>query len=80
MIYNTNLKIKGSIMEDLFTIKEAAQESKMSPGWWRQRVFHRDVRFLKVGRKVLIPKTTIDQVLTQSIVEPRKNSRYSRGN
>ena len=70
---------------ELLTIIEAAELSRMSPAWWRQKVFRKEIRFLKVGRRVLIPRSTIDELLTESIVEPRNQSsrdfgcRSSRG-
>ncbi len=57
---------------ELLTVIEAAQLSRMSAAWWRQRIFRKEVKFLKVGRRVLIPKSTIDELLNQSVVEPKK--------
>jgi excisionase family DNA binding protein len=57
---------------ELLTVIEAAELSRMSPAWWRQRVFRKEIRFLKVGRRVLIPRSTVDELLTQSIVEPKR--------
>ena len=56
---------------ELLTVIEAAQLSRMSAAWWRQRIFRKEIRFLKVGRHVLIPKSTVDELLSQSVVEPR---------
>ena len=56
---------------ELLTITEAAKLTRMSSAWWRQRVFRKEIKFLKVGRRVLIPKSTIDELLNQSIVEPK---------
>lgn len=61
---------------ELLTVKEAAEKTKMSVGWWRQRVFHNDVRFLKIGRRVLIPQSTIEEIISKSIVEPRPDSEF----
>jgi excisionase family DNA binding protein len=57
---------------ELLTVIEAAELTRMSPAWWRQRVFRKEIRFLKVGRRVLIPRSTVDELLTRSIVEPKK--------
>jgi excisionase family DNA binding protein len=59
----------------LLTVTEAAELSRMSTAWWRQRIFRKEIRFLKVGRRVLIPKSTVDELLNRSVVEPRKKDR-----
>ncbi len=56
---------------ELLNIGQCAEITGLSQSWWRQRVFRREVRFLKVGRRVLIPRSTIDELLRQSVVEPR---------
>jgi len=56
---------------ELLTVIEAAELTRMSPGWWRQKVFRKEIRFLKVGRRVLIPKATVEEILTQAIREPK---------
>ncbi len=56
---------------ELLTVTECAQISRMSAAWWRQRIFRKEIRFLKVGRRVLIPKDTVEELLTRSIVEPK---------
>ena len=58
---------------NLLTVPEAAEATRMSVGWWRQRIFNRDVRFLKIGGKVLVPHSTIEEILSQSGVEPAPN-------
>jgi excisionase family DNA binding protein len=57
---------------DLLTVKEAAQMTRMSASWWRQRVFRREIEYLKIGRSVRIPKATVDQVLERSLVQERR--------
>ena len=61
---------------DLLSVREAAEETKMSLGWWRQRIFHKDIRVVKIGRRVFIPRSTIDDILNRSIVEPRPDSKF----
>jgi len=56
---------------EVVSISQAAEITGMSQSWWRQRIFRREIRFLKVGRRVLIPKDTIEELLSQSVVEPR---------
>jgi excisionase family DNA binding protein len=63
--------IKRGKSMDLFNVKEAAELTRMSQSWWRQRVFRNEVRFLKIGSRVLIPKSTVDDLLEGSIVEAR---------
>ena len=56
---------------ELLTITEAAKLTRLSTAWWRTRIFRKEVRFLKVGRRVFIPRSTIDDLLNKSIVEPK---------
>lgn len=56
---------------ETFTIAEAAEESKMSEAWWRQQIFLKKIRYLKIGRRTFIPKKTLDDLYKRSIVEPR---------
>jgi excisionase family DNA binding protein len=56
---------------ELLNVNEAARLTGMSTSWWRMKIFKKEIRFLKLGRRVLIPRSTIDELLTQSIVEPR---------
>jgi len=44
----------------------------VSPAWWRQKIFRKKIRYLKIGRKILIPQSTIDEILKEAVVEPRK--------
>lgn len=63
-------------MENLLTVKEAAAVSRMSESWWRQRIFREEVPFVRIGRKVLIPESTVDGI--QKRIQPRSNSKYSK--
>ena len=60
---------------EFMSICRAAEYIGMSQSWLRQRVFRREIKFLKVGRRVLIPKSTIDELLAQSVVEPRTKAK-----
>lgn len=60
---------------ELLTVIEAAKISRLSAAWWRQRIFRKEIRFLKVGRRVLIPKSTVEELLIQSVVEPKNKPR-----
>lgn len=68
---------KGGIYMDLLTVREAAEETKMSLGWWRQRIFLKDVRVVKIGRRVFIPRSTIEDIIARSIVDPRPESKFA---
>ena len=60
-----NLQENGAteVKMQLYTVREAAAMTRMSASWWRQRIFFRQIRFLKIGRRVLIPRETIDELL-----------------
>ena len=60
--------------EQLLTIAEAADRSRMSESWWRQRVHRKEVRYVKIGTRVFIPISTIETV--QTVIEPRAGSKY----
>lgn len=57
-------------MEKIFSIKEASDLSRMSVAWWRRKILLNEIRYLKIGRRVLIPKSTIDDLFKRAIVEP----------
>jgi len=52
-----------------YTIKEAAEISRMSESWWRQQILKKKVLYHRVGKKILIPEETIEGIY--STVEPR---------
>ena len=57
--------------EKIWTIPEAAERSRMSISWWRQRISAGEVGFLRIGRRVFIPEDTIKKILREGIVEPK---------
>jgi len=57
------------MVEKHYTVDEAATISRMSISWWRQRLFHKDIKHLKIGRRVFIPESVITDLLNKSIVE-----------
>lgn len=59
----------------LLTVKEAAEQTRMSTSWWRQRVFRKDIRFFKIGRRVFVPQSTVDEIFQRSLVEPGQRER-----
>jgi excisionase family DNA binding protein len=54
-----------------YTVNETAEKLRLSPAWVRQKIFRRQIRFLKIGRRVFIPDSTIEDILQKSVVEPR---------
>ena len=55
-----------------YTIKEAADRLKMSTAWLRKKIFTGELRHMKIGRRVFIPESVLEEILTHSVVEPRK--------
>ena len=55
----------------LNTVNETAGRLRLSQATIRKKIFLREIRFLKIGSRVLIPDETIEEILRQSIVEPR---------
>jgi excisionase family DNA binding protein len=54
----------------MLSVKEAAALSGMSEGWWRARIFRKEVPFHKIGRRVLISEEDVRSMLEQSRVQP----------
>jgi excisionase family DNA binding protein len=57
---------------DLMTVQEAATATKMSASWWRQRIFRKQIKYVKLGRAVRIPASVIEEILNRALVEPRE--------
>ena len=57
-------------MEKLYTVNEASEISRMSVAWWRMAIFQKKVRYVKIGSRVLIPETTLKDLINTSVVEP----------
>ena len=53
------------------TVKEAANQTRMSVSWWRKMVFEKRIKHLKIGRRVLIPADVVDELFNNSIVDVR---------
>ncbi len=64
-------------MDQLLNVEQAARRTGMSASWVRQRIFRREIRFLKIGSRVLIPESTIEELIQSSIVEPRNQYKQS---
>lgn len=61
-------------MEPLHSIKESAVISRMSTSWWRQKVFRKEVRYVRIGRRIWIPQSTIEDLVKKGLVEPENKS------
>ena len=59
-------------MEKLLTVKEVAAITRTSLGWWRQRITRKEIRFYRLGKRTLIPESTLDQILKGGAVDPVK--------
>jgi len=59
---------------ELLTVEEAAKATRMSAGWWRQKIFRREIKFVRIGRSVRIPRSTVDEILQGGTVEPSRRS------
>jgi len=55
-----------------YSIVEASKRLKMSEAWIRQKIFKKEIRYLKIGRRVFIPESTIQEILSKSVIEPQK--------
>lgn len=60
------------LREKKYTVREASEESGMSVSWWRQKCFQRKIVYLKIGRKVLIPESTLQEVMRNAVVIPTR--------
>jgi len=60
---------------EFFTVAEAAKQLRMSTAWVRQKIFKKEIRYLKIGRRVFIPRTTVEDIIGGAIVEPRRTSK-----
>lgn len=58
----------------LLSVGEAALQTKMSVAWWRMKIFRKEIQFVKLGRRVLIPQETVDEMVRSGVVEPRMRS------
>ena len=69
---------KKEVIEEVYTVREAAEKTKLSIAWWRQQVFQKSVRYIKIGRRVLIPKSTVEALFVDGNVEPEDKSRIGK--
>jgi len=60
---------------NLLTISEAAEKLRLSKAWLRQRIFRKEIRYVKLGRRVFIPESTIEDLIEKGIFEPKCTNR-----
>jgi excisionase family DNA binding protein len=58
-------------MNNKIDLRAAAKMTGMSTSWWRQQVSRRSVPFYKIGKRVLIDREDVLQLLDRCRVEPR---------
>jgi excisionase family DNA binding protein len=57
--------------EKYYTIKESAEKSRLSVSWWRQKISNKEVRYLKIGRRVFVPESTLEKMFSDAVIEPK---------
>ena len=57
-------------MKELNSVREAAEHTRVSEGWWRQRIAQRRVRFVRIGGRNMIPGSEIERIIQEGTVEP----------
>ena len=55
------------------TVNKAAEKTRMSVSWWRKMVFEKKIKHLKIGRRVFIPPSVVDDLFENSIIEAQEN-------
>lgn len=54
-----------------FTVEEAANVTRMSESWWRQKISKQEIGHTRIGGRVFIPETVIDKLFEKGYFEPR---------
>lgn len=62
-------------MTRLLSIREVAQITGMSIGWWRRMVSDGEITVYRMGTRVLIAPVDIDAMLQKCRVDARKDSK-----
>ncbi len=57
------------MIQDLLTVKEAAQRTGLSEATWRRWILLRRVRFIKLGRAVRIDPGEIERLVLAGTVD-----------
>ncbi len=59
--------------EKLLTVREAAETTRMSQAWWRAKLRHGEVRFVRIGeRRIFIPYSSIEKLFSEGFIESKK--------
>jgi len=61
-----------TMTEKHYTIKEAVEQSRLSVSWWQQKISKKEIRYLKIGRRVFVPESTLQKMFTDAVVEITK--------
>ena len=64
--------------EPIHSISDAQKRVPMSLAWWRQKIFRKELRYLKIGGRVFIPESTIIELLRKAVVEPRVEKKLNQ--
>lgn len=59
----------------LLTVPRAAQRIGMSVSYLRAAIRDRRIRFVRIGGRVLIPKSAIDDLISAGTVEPVRSKK-----
>jgi excisionase family DNA binding protein len=53
----------GSPTEKYLTLEQVAAQTSMSVEFWRSRIQSRDIDYVKIGRSVRIPQSSLNAVI-----------------
>ena len=67
-----HLESKNKSLETVLTVPEAAEHTRLSLSWWRKAIMDKKIKHLKIGGRVLIPQSAIEELFKNSVVEDRK--------
>jgi excisionase family DNA binding protein len=62
----------------LLKVNEAAARIRMSPSWIRLKIYKKELPHLKIGARVFIEESTLDELLKRARREPRDGSKLCR--
>jgi hypothetical protein len=63
------------ISKKFITLRQAAEKSGMSVGWWRHQALAGKIEAQKIGNVTVIPKTTVERVINTWNLKPRQRRR-----
>ncbi len=56
----------------LFTVKEFAEIMRLSKPTVRQLIYQKKIEYLRIGRRILIPESTIETILNNCLVPAQR--------